>query len=89
MAKERKQRDLPGMEDRAIHIIDELAERYDELRKELSAVKEQIMDAMKKQKKVKYVHAAIEVNIVEQKDGLRVKVKKEDAEESAGEAGAE
>ena len=87
-----KNRDLPGMEDRAIRALEEVAEKYADIRdqrmqltEDEHALKQHAMALMRKHGKTIYKHNGVEILIVPGEDDIKVKVKKaEDAKHDDG-----
>jgi hypothetical protein len=90
---------LPGMEDRAIKPLEDVAGEYANIRDERMdltqrehALKSLALKLMKKYEKTIYRHDGIEITVVPGEDDVKVKVKKHDdteAETGAAERGAE
>jgi hypothetical protein len=85
-------RPLPGLEDRAIKPLEEVAEEYAEIRDarvELTArehaLKVHALQLMKRYEKTIYRHDGIEITVVPGEDDIKVRVKKAD-DESADDA---
>ena len=87
-------RALPGMEDRAIKPLEEVAEQYAAIRDERMeltqrehALKDLALKLMKKFEKTVYRHDGIEITVVPGEDDVKVRVKKEpeaDEEDASG-----
>lgn len=95
-----RNQDLPGMEDRAIKPLEDVAASYAdvrdrriELNKEEADLKATALKLMKKYDKTIYRHDGIEIRIVPGEDDVKVRVKPEgqdeDEQESADETGTE
>ena len=92
MAK--KQSDLPGMEDRGIKELIDLATGYAEVRdqrqeltKREAELKSDLHAAMKRHKKREYDYEGIHVFIVTEEETVKVKIDKAKTEESKAAAG--
>jgi hypothetical protein len=90
-----RQQQLPEMEDRAIEALEEKAQEYVEARDERMGlskkeveVKGQLLQLMKAHKREHYKRGPIEINIVHEKENIKVKVKAAGDDED-GEAGDE
>lgn len=84
--------DLPGMEDRAIKPLEDIAAAYADVRDRRIALnaeehdlKAHALKLMHKFDKTIYRHNGIEIRIVEGEEDVKVKVKKADDEEPAAE----
>lgn len=80
-----RQTALPGMEDRAIAALQDAAMSYAEIRDQrvaLSAqeveLKNQLLDLMHGYKKTHYSHGNVVIDIVPEKETIKVKIKKAD-----------
>jgi hypothetical protein len=87
---------LPGMEDRAIKPLEDVAAEYAEIRdsridltQREHALKVHALRLMKKYEKTIYRHDGIEITVVPGEDDVKVKVKKADDDDAAPAAGAE
>jgi hypothetical protein len=76
-------RPLPGMEDRSIHELDDVAEQYAEIRDQRMELTERehtlkglTLKLMKKHGKTIYRHDGIEITVVPGEDDVKVRVKK-------------
>jgi uncharacterized protein YnzC (UPF0291/DUF896 family) len=76
-----RQRTLPGMEDKAVRSLDNLALRYDEVKKARMQLteqevesKENLRDMMHKLKRTHYRHKNISIDLVPEGEKVRVKV---------------
>lgn len=77
-----RQKPLPGMEDRAVEVLDDAALRYDEVKKarmkltvqEVEA-KKQVADLMHAKKKKHYQHGNIVIDLVPEGEKVKVRVK--------------
>ena len=78
MAKKRasrpKAQSLPGMKDRGIAELEDLAEQYTDLGNQKKAAKAALLGSMKKHKKTHYAHGNIEITVAHGSDLVRVKV---------------
>ena len=88
-AKRPKQADLPGMEDRAITELEDLAHQYAEFRDaRQEALREEVrlggelLNAMKRHKKTTYQRETefgnVKITTVVEKEKVKVKIKKKD-----------
>jgi hypothetical protein len=80
-----RQARLPEMEDPAIGELETAAEEYAsirdkrmELTKQEVALNNQLLTIMKREKKQHYFHAGIKVDVVVEKEKVRVKIKKDE-----------
>jgi hypothetical protein len=99
MAKAKSQ-DLPGMEDRGIPELEEVAVAYADIRdrrielnREESDLKKNTLALMKKYDKTIYIRGEVDIRVTEGEPDVKVRVKKpkdesEDAEGTGPEAGA-
>lgn len=88
-----RQQRLPEMEDPKIAVLEDKALAYAEVRDERMALssrevelKGQLLDLMKAQKREHYKHGNIKIDIVHEKENVKVKVKnasEEDEDEAA------
>lgn len=84
--KRGRQARLPQMDDPAIEELEDLAEQYAEKRdarmsigEEEVKLKAELLDAMKKYKpNGKYVHAGVSIEVVNSKDKVKVRIKKDE-----------
>lgn len=83
--KSARQKELPGMEERHIQEIEEVAVRYAEIRDQRQALtrrevdaKELLLNVMKRHNKRSYVVDEMAIEIVITKEKIRVKLKKGD-----------
>lgn len=93
MAKAKKiarQDDLPGMEDREIRAISTAALDYAEIRDERQQLttrevelKTKLIDLMHANKKTEYEFKNVSIKLVVEKEKVRVRIKKDEAEEEA------
>ena len=87
-AKKRpKQDDLPGMENREIKDLNDAAMEYAGIRDERQALtlqevglKSKILSLMPKHKMSDYVFEGIEIHIIVEEEGVKVKIPKKDEE---------
>lgn len=86
-----RQQQLPEMEDRKIEALEDKALQYAEVRDErigLSSkeveLKGNLLDLMKAQKREHYHRGAIKIDIVHEKENIKVKVKAADDEDNEG-----
>lgn len=87
---------LPGMGDAKIEVLEDKALEYAEVRdsrislsqKEVE-LKGQLLDLMKAQKREHYHRGAIKIDIVHEKENIKVKVKAGDDEDTEGGADEE
>ena len=86
-----KAQDLPGMEDRAIAPLEQVAVAYAEIRdqrialnKEEKSLKDTARRLMHKYKKTVYKHDGVEIRLVPGEEDVKVKVRSADADEDAG-----
>lgn len=84
-----KSQDLPGMEDRAIKALEDIAEAYAEVRDERIALnlreaelKQTAMALMKKHEKQIYRRNGIEIRVVPGEEDIKVRIKKPGDKES-------
>ena len=84
-----RQDDLPGMEDRTIKALEDAALDYAEIRDERQALtlreaelKTKLIDLMHQLKKTEYQKGNISISLVVEKEKVRVRVKKEESDES-------
>lgn len=84
-ASRAKNRDLPGMEDRAIKPLEEVAEAYAGIRDERMdltrrehELKANALRLMKKYDKTVYRHDGIEMLVISGEDDIKVRVRKEE-----------
>jgi hypothetical protein len=99
MAKKAKNQDLPGMEDRSIKGLEDVASEYADIRdRRMALLQEEIelkgkaMKLMKKHGKSEYRRDGIEITIVPGEETIKVKIKKdvsEDDAENTGDSGEE
>lgn len=91
--KKARQKDLPGMENREIKELDDAALEYAEIRDERQdltrkevASKTALLGLMHKLKKSDYIApgGAIEVHIIVEKEKVKVKIRKDDADSLDG-----
>jgi hypothetical protein len=87
-----RQQTLPEMEDRKIEVLEDKALQYAEVRdKRISLsqseveLKGQLLDLMKAQKREHYHRGAIKIDIVHEKENIKVKVKSGDDEDGEAE----
>jgi hypothetical protein len=80
-----KQRRLPGLEDPVIQELEGLAEEYADARdrrmeigEEEVKLKTELLDEMKKRNRERYFHAGILIEVINSKDKVRVRIKKDD-----------
>jgi hypothetical protein len=80
-----RQARLPGTEDAVIEALEALAEEYAEARDERMRVgeievelKTKLLDEMKRNDKTKYFHAGVLIEVINSKDKVRVRIKKDD-----------
>lgn len=85
VARVKKQKDLPGMEDRMLEDLETAATDYAEIRdqrmalnKEEVQLKATLLSLMKKHGKENYKRDGIEVNIVHEEETVKVRVKKDE-----------
>jgi hypothetical protein len=96
MAKAKSQ-DLPGMEDRGIPELEEVAVAYADIRdrrialnREESELKKTTLTLMKKYDKTIYIRGEVDIRVTEGEPDVKVKVKKpKDVDGEGDEAGAE
>lgn len=86
-----RQQRLPEMEDPKITVLEDKALAYAEVRDQRMALssreielKGQIMDLMKAQKREHYKRGNIKIDIVHEKENVKVKVKEVSEEEDEG-----
>jgi hypothetical protein len=97
MAKKAKDQDLPGMEDRSIRALEEVASEYADIRdRRMALLQEEIelkgraMRLMKKHGKSEYRRDGIEILIVPGEESIKVRVKKvSDDEGDSAESGGD
>jgi hypothetical protein len=84
-----RQQTLPEMEDRKIEALEELALQYAEIRDQRISLsqsevdlKGKLLDLMKAQKREHYHRGAIKIDIVHEKENVKVKVKAGDDEDT-------
>jgi hypothetical protein len=80
-----RQARLPGTEDPAIESLEALAESYAEARDERMRIgerevelKTELLDEMRKNDKTKYFHAGVLIEVINSKDKVRVRIKKDE-----------
>jgi hypothetical protein len=91
MARAPRNADLPGMEERAIKPLEEIAAQYADIRdrrmalsEEEVALKTKAIQLMHKHKKTEYRHDGIEILLVTGDETVKVKVKKPEADDDPG-----
>ena len=90
MAKGPRQKDLPGMSDRKLAKLHDAAMSYAEVRDKRMALsadevelKGQLLDLMKLHKREHYEYGGVVIDIVHEKENVKVKVRKNEPEEPA------
>lgn len=95
VAKSPRPQALPGMEDAQIEVLEEKAREYADVRdsriglsQKEGELKKQLLDLMKAQEREHYQREGITIDIVHEKENLKVKVKgkKVDDEELSNES---
>jgi hypothetical protein len=83
-AKKPKQMRIPGTEDARIDALEDKAEEYADIRDQRIALiapevelKKELLALMKANKKEHYKRDGIEVNVVHEKENVRVRIKKD------------
>jgi hypothetical protein len=83
-----RQKELPGMEDRKIRVLDDAALTYAEVRdarmdltKQEAEAKARVADLMHANKKTHYKHGNILIDLVPEGESVKVKIKPEGSEE--------
>ena len=86
--KKPKQKRLPEMEDPQIEELESAAERYAEIRDERLALtpqekklKDDLLAAMKRNNRESYVRDGISIQVVHEKESVKVRIKKDKDED--------
>lgn len=93
MAKAPRQKPLPGMSDRKLTKLHNTAMEYAELRDQRMAIgaqevekKGQLLDLMKIHKKEHYEYGGVIIDVVHEKENVKVKIAKQDVDAGGEEA---